>query len=118
MTVADRSSEEFWVCRLGTAPYLDALASQERIRARRQAGELPDTLLLLEHPPVYTSGRRSADGELPFGDRRARGPRPQPARSSSAPGVRPGSCPTRCCCWSTRPCTRAVDARPTASCRS
>ncbi len=75
MTVADRSSEEFWVCRLGTVPYLDALAVQERIRARRQAGELPDTLLLLEHPPVYTRGRRSADGELPFGEDfyRARG---------------------------------------------
>jgi lipoyl(octanoyl) transferase len=41
---------------------------QERVRARRIAGELPDTLLLLEHPRVYTRGRRSADGELALGE--------------------------------------------------
>jgi lipoyl(octanoyl) transferase len=48
---------------------------QEQIRARRQAGELPDTLLLLEHPPVYTRGRRSHPGELALdeGFYRARG---------------------------------------------
>jgi lipoyl(octanoyl) transferase len=68
MTVARRSSDELWVCNLGAVPYRDALAIQELVRARRQAGELPDTLLLLEHPPVYTCGRRSAEGELPFGE--------------------------------------------------
>jgi lipoyl(octanoyl) transferase len=66
MTVADRSSHELWVCHLGTVPYGDALAIQEQIRARRQAGELPDTLLLLEHPPAYTRGRRSGAEDLPF----------------------------------------------------
>jgi lipoyl(octanoyl) transferase len=68
MTLADRSSEELWVCHLGTVPYHDALAMQDCIRERRQAGELPDTLLLLEHPPVYTRGRRSGAGDLPFGE--------------------------------------------------
>jgi lipoyl(octanoyl) transferase len=68
MTAADRSSEELWVCHLGTVPYRDALAMQDAIRGRRQAGELPDTLLLLEHPPVYTRGRRSGAGDLPFGE--------------------------------------------------
>jgi lipoyl(octanoyl) transferase len=68
MTIADRSSEELWVCHLGTVAYRDALAMQAGIRARRQAGELPDTLLLLEHPPVYTRGRRSLDGDLPLGE--------------------------------------------------
>jgi lipoyl(octanoyl) transferase len=29
---------------------------------------MPDALLLLEHPPVYTLGRRAAEGELPFGE--------------------------------------------------
>ena len=57
---------ELWVCHLGTIPYLNAIALQEQVRARRQVEELPDTLLLLEHPPVYTHGRRSAEGELPF----------------------------------------------------
>ncbi len=68
MTVAGRSSEDLWVCHLGTVPYRDALALQERLRARRQAEELPDTLLLLEHPPVYTRGRRSHADDLPFGE--------------------------------------------------
>ncbi len=68
MTVADRSSHELWVCHLGVVPYGEGLAIQERIRIRRQAGELPDTLLLLEHPPVYTRGRRSGAGDLPFGE--------------------------------------------------
>jgi lipoyl(octanoyl) transferase len=56
--------DELWVCHLGTVPYLDAITLQERVRTRRQAGELPDTLLLLEHQPVYTRGRRSSAGEL------------------------------------------------------
>ncbi len=75
MTLADRTSRELWVCHLGTVPYRDALTLQERIRARRQAGELPDTLLLLEHPPVYTRGRRSRTDELTLGEDfyRARG---------------------------------------------
>ena len=66
MTLANRSSDELWVCNLGTVAYGDALAIQQRVRARRQAGELPDTLLLLEHPPVYTRGRRSQASELPL----------------------------------------------------
>ena len=68
-------ASELWVCHLGVVPYRDALAIQQAIRARRQAGELPDTLLLLEHPPVYTRGRRSGEGDLPFGEDfyRARG---------------------------------------------
>src|SRR5271170_663444 len=60
--------DELWVCHLGTVPYLDAVALQEQLRARRQAEELPDTLLLLEHPPVYTRGRRSGASEFPFPD--------------------------------------------------
>src|SRR5271167_446186 len=66
---------ELWVCHLGTVSYRDALAIQARIRDRRAAGELPDTLLLLEHPPVYTRGRRSRDDELVLGEAfyRARG---------------------------------------------
>ena len=34
----------------------------------RQAGSVADALLLLEHPPVYTRGRRSDPGELPMGE--------------------------------------------------
>ena len=56
------------VCSLGAVPYRDALAIQAELQARRQADEIPDTLLLLEHPPVYTRGRRSSDGELSLGE--------------------------------------------------
>jgi lipoyl(octanoyl) transferase len=67
--------DELWVCHLGTVPYLDAVLLMEQVRARRQAEELPDTLLLLEHPPIYTRGRRSGADELPFAEDfyRARG---------------------------------------------
>ncbi|MCW3002736.1 MAG: lipB [Conexibacter sp.] len=53
---------------LGTVPYRDALALQQRVRAARQAEAIPDTVLLLEHPPVYTRGRRAEPGELPLGE--------------------------------------------------
>jgi lipoyl(octanoyl) transferase len=56
------------VCHLGVVDYRAALELQVRLREGRQAGELPDTLLLLEHPPVYTRGRRSQAGELPMGE--------------------------------------------------
>ena len=59
---------ELWVCHLGVVEYHAAMAMQDELRARRQAGELPDMLLLLEHQPVYTRGRRSKEGELPLGE--------------------------------------------------
>jgi lipoyl(octanoyl) transferase len=75
MSIDAQPSAELWVCQLGTIPWRESLAMQECLRARRQAGELPDTLLLLEHPPVYTRGRRSHAGELTRGEDfyRARG---------------------------------------------
>jgi lipoyl(octanoyl) transferase len=68
-------SPDILVRRLGIVPYREALTIQADVQARRQADELPDTLLLLEHPPVYTRGRRSLDGELSAGEDfyRARG---------------------------------------------
>jgi len=66
MTVAEASRNELWVCHLGVVPYRTAIAVQELISASRRAEELPDTLLLLEHPPLYTRGRRSGAEDLPF----------------------------------------------------
>jgi lipoyl(octanoyl) transferase len=60
--------DEIWVCQLGVVPYDEALTLQQRLRAARQADAVPDVLLLLEHPPVYTRGRRTAPGELPMGE--------------------------------------------------
>ena len=67
MTGRDHAGE-LWVCRLGTVDYLEALELQERIREARQQDLVPDTMLLLEHPRVYTRGRRSDPGELTFGE--------------------------------------------------
>jgi lipoate-protein ligase B len=61
-------SGELWTCQLGAVPYREAAALQEALRARVLAGELPDVVLLLEHPPVYTLGRRSEPGDLPLGE--------------------------------------------------
>jgi len=45
------------VRRLGLVPYAEAWELQKALAARRAAGEIPDTLLLLEHPHTYTLGR-------------------------------------------------------------
>jgi lipoyl(octanoyl) transferase len=59
--------DELWVCQMGAVEYREALALQERVRVARQADEIPDAMLVLEHWPVYTRGRRSGEGELPMG---------------------------------------------------
>ena len=60
--------DELWVCHLGTVDYREALALQQRVRTARQADEVPDVMLVLEHWPVYTRGRRSGADELPMGE--------------------------------------------------
>lgn len=62
------SCVDLWSVNLGRVPYAEALALQQRVRAARQAGAIPDTVLTLEHDPVYTRGRRSGPAELPFPD--------------------------------------------------
>ena len=59
---------ELWTVNLGVVEYREAWALQERVRAARQADAIPDTLVILEHPPVYTRGRRSQPGELVMGE--------------------------------------------------
>jgi lipoyl(octanoyl) transferase len=45
-------------------PYDAANAAMHDLAARRLAEEAPDALVLLEHPPVFTAGRRAKDEEL------------------------------------------------------
>ena len=59
-------AEDLHVVHLGVVEYREAHALQERLRAARLAGATGDTLLLLEHPPVYTRGRRPDPGGLPM----------------------------------------------------
>jgi lipoyl(octanoyl) transferase len=61
-------SAELWCVRVGEVPYQEARSLQKRLEGARQADEIPDVLLLLEHPPVYTKGRRTEPGELPMGE--------------------------------------------------
>lgn len=42
---------------LGTIDFAEAFALQESLAAGVAVGAEPETLLLLEHPPVYTTGR-------------------------------------------------------------
>jgi len=49
--------------------YADALQEMRDLARRRIAGEVPDTLLLLEHPPVFTTGRRTDPAHLLLADR-------------------------------------------------
>ena len=53
---------------LGVVEYREAHALQERLRTARRSGRVSDTLLLLEHPPVYTRGRRPDPAGLPMGE--------------------------------------------------
>ncbi|MEU1176320.1 lipoyl(octanoyl) transferase LipB [Streptomyces sp. NPDC005820] len=46
--------------------YREAWDEQRRVHTARFADEIPDTVLLLEHPAVYTAGRRTADNERPL----------------------------------------------------
>jgi lipoyl(octanoyl) transferase len=60
--------QEIWVARLGLVPYEEATALQKSLEQNRHADEIPDVLLLLEHPPAYTKGRRTQPADLPMGE--------------------------------------------------
>jgi len=51
---------------LGLVNYEDAWEKQREIQAGVAAGENPNTLLLLEHPPVFTAGRRTSESDRPI----------------------------------------------------
>ncbi len=60
-------SADLLIVDCGTIRYREAWDLQLALAGRRAAGEIPDALLLLEHPPVYTRGRRTKAAELPMG---------------------------------------------------
>jgi lipoyl(octanoyl) transferase len=49
---------------LGETPYVEAWDLQRSLAAAVSQGAIPDTVVLLEHPPVITTGRRTGEGEL------------------------------------------------------
>jgi lipoyl(octanoyl) transferase len=56
---AGTSRRPITVRRLGLVDYTDGLALQSELVAQRKSGEVGDTLLLLEHPPVITLGAKT-----------------------------------------------------------
>ena len=61
-----RDVSELRIERAGLVDYEKAWEMQRQLHAARVAGEGPDTLLLLEHPSVYTAGKRTEPHERPF----------------------------------------------------
>ena len=51
--------KEAWILNLETVPYEEAFALQKRLVAMRSEGIIRDTLILLEHPPVFTVTRKA-----------------------------------------------------------
>jgi lipoyl(octanoyl) transferase len=61
-----RPPDGAWLLTPGQVPYGAAYAAMHDLAERRAAGEVPDTLILLEHPPVFTAGKRWDPGHLLF----------------------------------------------------
>ena len=57
-------SREAWLLKPGRVPYPAAYRAMHELAARRASGEIPDVLILLEHPPVFTAGRRTDPAHL------------------------------------------------------
>lgn len=55
----------FTVIRAGLVDYETALAEQRRVHEAVADGTAPDTVLLLEHPSVYTAGKRTEPADRP-----------------------------------------------------
>ena len=64
--MTSKTSAKLALKSLGLVPYLDALAGQRKIHSEVVTGDRPNTLILLEHPSVYTAGRRTTAEERPM----------------------------------------------------
>ena len=57
--------EPLVLIRSGLVPYEEALEMQRKIHHEVSTGNAKNTLLLLEHPSVFTAGKRTSDNERP-----------------------------------------------------
>jgi lipoyl(octanoyl) transferase len=65
-STTDSGAPRLALVRLGVdVPYEQAWELQRDVHARRVAGAIPDTCLMLEHAPVYTAGKRTTADERP-----------------------------------------------------
>ena len=63
-----RSVKGAYVMNLGLVPYGEAWELQRSLAGAVSQGAIPDTILLLEHPPTVTTGRRTEEGEVHIPD--------------------------------------------------
>ena len=56
--------QEAWILKLDTVPYQEALELQKKLVELRSRDAIPDTLILLEHPPVFTVTREATRRNL------------------------------------------------------
>lgn len=64
----ESSRPPLWILQAGIVPYADAWHLQVELRKARKAGLIRDTLLLLQHPPTITLGRRGTRNNLLVSD--------------------------------------------------
>jgi len=64
-TYSDISTQPLIIERLGLREYQEVLTMQRKIHLDVTKGDARNTLLLLEHPSVYTAGKRTLDSEKP-----------------------------------------------------
>ena len=64
---SDREISDFSISieRFGLVEYEEALANQRIMHSEVAQAKRPNTLILLEHPSVFTAGKRTADNEKP-----------------------------------------------------
>jgi lipoyl(octanoyl) transferase len=60
------TSPTLTVVRPGLVDYVEAWQEQRRIHEAVVSGEQPDTILLLEHPSVFTAGKRTEPADRPW----------------------------------------------------
>jgi lipoyl(octanoyl) transferase len=64
----DAASRGAYLLNLGETPYDEAWELQRTLAGAVSQGAIPDTVILLEHPPTVTTGRRTAEEELHLPD--------------------------------------------------
>ena len=62
---ADIDTQDIDIRDLGTVDYEDTWHLQADLAAQRAEERIPDTILLLQHPPTYTAGKRTEDSDRP-----------------------------------------------------
>jgi hypothetical protein len=90
---------------LGLRDYEEVWRLQKEFVARRRAGEIPDTVILVEHPPVFTIGRQpdaEASGDL--------SPGPSPKEGGEFPFPLGKGLGVRSACFSTLPSAEPADS--------